>query len=446
MTFVSAVCISIGSLVMAVSAWRTRHIVELLEGQKFSHRWHLLYYLMLAFIVGYIGSLILLLLEGSQGIQLLTGFVFLGGALFVWLVVQTGHSTLKDLSTTTVSRNYVENIIQSMADTLIVVNMDKNKRIETVNAATMELLNYSRNELEGEGLATILSNPESETRLINDILHEGHIVDREVEYKRKDGTTIPVLFSGSALKDMEGNVVGIVCVGQDITERKRAAEKLEAANGMKDLLLDIITHDLKNPAGVIQGIVKILQEKDPDKPEYTILKTSSENLITVIQNASTLSKAAMEEALSKEDLDLVPMINAVVSNFDSALRHKEITVTTDLPDSLTIKANPIIDEVFKNYLSNAIKYAAHGKKIDIYSRKEPDNTVKICFRDYGDTITAEHRDRIFIRKAQMQEHTAKGTGLGLAIVKRIVESHGGTVWVEPNTPQGNIFCVRLPRK
>ena len=69
----------------------------------------------------------------------------------------------------------------------------------------------------------------------------------------------------------------------------------------------------------------------------------------------------------------------------------------------------------------------------------------VCVKDFGKTITEADRTAVFKRQVQLEDGEKRGRGLGLAIVKRIAEAHGGEVWVEPNTPTGNSFCLRILR-
>ena len=227
------------------------------------------------------------------------------------------------------------------------------------------------------------------------------------------------------------------------SERKyrQLSMELSQSNSMKDLLLDIITHDLKNPAGVIHGVVVMMSAENPDDEMVQMVRTSSDSLLKVIANATTLSKVSMDEEIKKETLDLYQLINDILGEFKSSLAYNEMEATNSIPADQKIHANPIIEEVFKNYISNAIKYAAHGKKI-VVDCDESDGSLIIRVKDFGTTIDEEKRDAVFIRNLQLGK--TAGRGLGLAIVKRIAEAHGGSVWVEPNTPAGNVFGLRLP--
>ncbi|MCH7732202.1 MAG: HAMP domain-containing histidine kinase [Candidatus Marinimicrobia bacterium] len=120
------------------------------------------------------------------------------------------------------------------------------------------------------------------------------------------------------------------------------------------------------------------------------------------------------------------VIEHVSNEYISQFTHKGMQLTMNLPESLHVQANSIIAEIFKNYLSNAIKYASDGKKVVIDTAKD-ENTITIHFIDYGPTVPKEKREIIFKRGSRLETGTERGSGLGLAIAERIAEAHGGKV-------------------
>ena len=271
----------------------------------------------------------------------------------------------------------------------------------------------------------------------------------------KDGEKFRFENIATILRNDEGKIIAGVEVVRLVEERERALEELEGSlkkleqlssklsesNSMKDLLLDIITHDVKNPAGAICGTVELLKQDHLNEELFDIIQKSCENLLKIISRATALSRVTMDEDLITEELNLHNMIEELIDGFKSSLDNHNMTVDNEIPFGQLIQANPIIEEVFSNYISNAIKYASSGKKITI-GCMENGKYLDICVKDLGETIPADKREAVFIRNFQLAE--TKGSGLGLSIVKKIAEAHHGSAGVEANIPKGNCFVIRIP--
>ena len=133
----------------------------------------------------------------------------------------------EELQKTTVSKDYVDNIIRNMVDSLIVVDLDG--KIRTINKAAKELLGYNEKELIGQPIGTVIaeeSSPFNSPR-VDELIINSSSLNVERTYVSKDGRKIPVLFSGSVMFDNDGKAQGIVCVAQDITKQKQALEALK---------------------------------------------------------------------------------------------------------------------------------------------------------------------------------------------------------------------------
>ena len=125
----------------------------------------------------------------------------------------------------------------------------------------------------------------------------------------------------------------------------------------------------------------------------------------------------------------------------SELEFQQMSLQLNIDEEIIVNVNPIISEVFRNYISNVIKYAKNGEKIVIDAIVEMES-VTINFKDFGDTIKKGDRENVFVRSVQLGD--TKGSGLGLAIVKRIADAHGAEVGVKPNKPKGNNFYITIP--
>ena len=222
------------------------------------------------------------------------------------------------------------------------------------------------------------------------------------------------------------------------------SEQLTEANILKEILLDIITHDLKNPIGVISGMAEIMLEEKSDIGYIKIVKSSSDALLKTMDNATTIAKVALGDKIKLEEIDITEILYSVGKELSSQVKQSDMTLIIDVPNKLIIKANPIISEVFSNYISNAIKYARKGKQIIVDSEKHG-GFLTINVKDFGTTIPEEHRQKVFDRTHQIDDKK-RGRGLGLSIVDRIADAHNAEVGVKPNEPVGNIFYIKIPNK
>jgi len=246
------------------------------------------------------------------------------------------------------------------------------------------------------------------------------------------------------VKDESGNISAVLGVSRDITERKIAETKIKESDRLRELLLDVLTHDLKTPASVIYGLADMVRGYLPEDEVVESIFLSSQRLLDVLENTSVLSRAVFGEEIPKSVLVLSKLIEEVATDFSSQLETVGMSLELKIPPEIEINANPLIGEVVKNYISNALKYAVDGKKV-IVEALEGNDSILIGVKDFGKTIPAEKRSLIFDRGIQLESTKRRGRGLGLAIVRRIALAHNGDVGVEPNQPTGNIFYINIPK-
>jgi signal transduction histidine kinase len=241
---------------------------------------------------------------------------------------------------------------------------------------------------------------------------------------------------------------------REIDQRKKAEEaiknyarKLEEVNTIKDLFTDIMRHDLLNPAGSIKVLTDLLLdgEEDPEKREVLEkIQKNSSKLIEMVETASLYSKLEDAETLARSRSDLNTILKDCLKGLETQLEKAGMEVLYSLEGEYPVQVNPIIENVFSNFITNAIKYASTGKKIEIGVRDGGD-TWQVYVKDYGEGIADLDKEKLFTRFQRLGKEGVKGTGLGLTIAKRVVELHGGRIWVEDNPEGGSIFYVELPK-
>ena len=189
-------------------------------------------------------------------------------------------------------------------------------------------------------------------------------------------------------------VIWVITLKAQTAQSKQAEKALADSDSLRELLLDIITQDLNNPAGVIYALSESGRKRLPENRIMETIFTTSERLIEVINQTTILSQAAFGETIPKEALSLNTLIKETVDEFAASLSAAEMDLVVTMSPDLIIEANPLIAEVFKNYISNAIKYARDGKRIVIETAIE-DKAVVVCVNDFGRTIPKADRERYF---------------------------------------------------
>ncbi|WP_406671325.1 ATP-binding protein [Methanolobus sp. ZRKC4] len=232
----------------------------------------------------------------------------------------------------------------------------------------------------------------------------------------------------------------------DLDERKRVEEELISSNELKDLFTDIMRHDLLNPAGNIKGYLELLSEMEdePTKTKFIMtMQKSNDKLIEMIETAAQFAKLEALDELDLVRMDIKTILENVIEQFDQQLLEKKTSLELNVKDSCPAMLNPIVEEIFTNFISNAIKYSPENTRI-IVDVIDSNYTWKVTVTDFGEGIPDDDKPLVFDRFKRVNKRGVKGTGLGLAIVKRIAGLLDGTVGVEDNPEgKGSVFWVKL---
>ena len=338
----------------------------------------------------------------------------------------------------------LESILHTVPAAVLTTNGDG--LINFFNRRAMEYLGKSEREILGTRIWDYFKEPEVKETIQK--MLKGELEEKTVTLEATLPTGKTVQLSISAVPGAGGKVegVGVVASLLDITRLKRLLEELGESNRMKDLFLDILRHDLLNPAGVINNYIDLMLEdaKEGEKEDLLAMKRAVDKILTIIEDAAQLARLGSIKPEFRE-LDLDAMLRNVIEDFEPLLREAGMEVEYHSPGRLSLVASPILYDVFANLLSNAIKYARDGGKVVVEAEDSGDSYI-VRVKDFGEGVPDEFKEVIFERFKRKEKRGVKGTGLGLAIVKRIVELHGGEVWVEDNSPRGAVFVVKLPKQ
>jgi PAS domain S-box-containing protein len=332
---------------------------------------------------------------------------------------------------------------------------DLEGRIAYSNQAVQTIYGFSPAELHGHNVNEMNADPSFATREILPALQRDGCWAGELEVRHKSGRTFPIWLKTSIFLDRRGTPTAAIGVIRDLSERRRAeqelrsyARQLEEATRLKDLFADILRHDLLGPASAVQLSLETLQRQPPGTLPYTKLlaaaKRSCGKLTEMIESAATYAKLSTARQIEFGTIDLGAVLRGLAAELDLALAQRRARLV--LPDGAgyPARANPIIALVFSNLVSNAIKYGPPGGTITVAIGDLGDRW-RVSVADSGDGIPAEDKERVFTRFERLAKEGVKGSGLGLAIARRIVDLHGGRIWIEDNPGGGSVFCVTLPR-
>jgi signal transduction histidine kinase len=246
----------------------------------------------------------------------------------------------------------------------------------------------------------------------------------------------------------------VVEISRDVTDIKRAeaelacyAANLEEANRLKDLFTDIMSHDLLNPAATSRYFVDRLREGETDPRRLQFIDTIERNLsrlIAMIENVSAYSRLKETQVLTGQALDVGEIVRRVLADVEEELRAAGISVEGPAAGFYPAFVHPMFANVVANLVGNAVKYAAVGKRIAVGIESRGERWV-LSVKDWGEGIADTHKQGVFTRFERLGKQGVKGTGLGLAIAKRVVELHGGRIWVEDNPEGGSVFRVSISK-
>jgi chemotaxis family two-component system sensor kinase Cph1 len=236
-------------------------------------------------------------------------------------------------------------------------------------------------------------------------------------------------------------------------KEQEARADAERAMRAREELMAVLSHDLKNPIGSILLSTKMIERSFKGDQSATSLtnlqriERSAQNMNNLINDILHVTKLESGNlSMEKNPVDLTQLIEEVVDMLSPLARENQQKLFIN-PKSLHCAVRcdkERVIQVLSNLIGNAIKFTPPGGAIEVHITECGPEYSKIAVKDQGPGIPAENRKNVFDRFWQAKETNRLGTGLGLAISKGIVESHGGSIWVEENPPVGSIFYFTIP--
>lgn len=344
-------------------------------------------------------------------------------------------------------QSQLEAVLQAIPDVLLV--LDNQGLILDVNAAALRMLGMEKaTEAVGKPVHnspnaddTVLASLQE---IIGQTLHNG---DNQTWEIRSEKFKQDFLITVSVWKSPAQNQTGYVVVMRDITT-------LRDLNRFKSEMLQVASHDLRSPLGLIVGYCDLIGLDTPRE------QTATHEYLSVIRRSTDRMNSLLDALLRAEQVRNSPLelhehirvkeaVQNVIAALQPAAEQKNIRLQAQLTikDNLEIVADPVLlREAMENYVTNSIKYTPPGGRIIVKALTRKKH-FEFIVEDDGIGIPEEHIPRVFdafFRAKQTGAEKVEGSGLGLNIVKTVVERHKGEVWVESQEGVGSRFGFWLP--
>jgi PAS domain S-box-containing protein len=341
---------------------------------------------------------------------------------------------------------------------------DKDYKIIFVNDSFSKVYGFEKEEIVGQAISVITSRnnlPEVGHSLYS-AMAKNEVWTGEVLNKRKDGNDFPVQLSLAPVITDKGELIAIVGVLRDITERRQVEEEIRLKNEQllklnaeKDKFFSIIAHDLRGPFNGFLGLTELMAE---DLPSFTMdeiqefsvsMKNSATNLSHLLENLLQWSR--MQQGLipfDPEVIQLLPVVDECMAIMLEPAKNKGIDLTSNIPVDLKVFAdNNMLQAVIRNLVSNAVKFTPKGGKVNISAKSTGVKRVEISVKDSGIGMSQTMVDKLFRLDVKTNRQGTEGepsTGLGLLLCKEFVEKQDGKIWVESTEGVGSTFYFTIP--
>ena len=353
------------------------------------------------------------------------------------------------------TRDYLEGIVESSADIIIVVNPQGS--VYTFNRGAEAALGYSRNEVIGRSVERLFSDPHERTRAIKRLRGVENVVDYETHLLTKDGEVRDVTLTLSRLRDASGQAIGMFGIGRDTTEANRMREKLLHAEKFAAIGQAVagIQHALKNMLNALKGGaymvgVGLSKDRRPLLEEgWGMVKEGIENLTAM---STHMLKYVKNWKLELERVDLGTMVREIEGVFRTTMEDRGVGLRVEIPSDLPLVQCDarLVHSAVMDILSNAVDACLEKVypedetpeiRIALYP-SEGDARFVLAVRDNGCGMSPQVRANVFTPFFSTKK--SSGTGLGLALTARTIRLHGGEIEVESQPNEGSEFRIIVP--
>jgi len=370
------------------------------------------------------------------------------GHLWTYKDVTLRRSYRKSLEA---QRHKYRSIITNM--NLGLVEVDNNDHILMMNKSLEEMSGFNESEVLGKKAVDVFQANKNILNFENEKRLKGHTSSYEIQVKHKSGEDRYWLVSGGPNYNLKGEVIGTIGIHLDITdlkalekERERLLSKLEKSNDELQEYAHIVSHDLKSPLRSIDALVSWLEEDNKEKLDEQSLQNINLIKSTLEKMEDLISDILEYSSLTGNEKDMKPV--------DIQQMTDELLEMLFIPDHISLKIHkpmPTIrgDEVklkqmFQNLISNAVKYNDKEKGLIEIEATDEGAFYEFSISDNGIGIDPKDQDKVF-KVFHAVNKSKDSTGIGLSIVKKIINLHGGDIWLESELAKGTTFYFTLKK-
>jgi PAS domain S-box-containing protein len=326
---------------------------------------------------------------------------------------------------------------------IAIADLDGN--VTDVNPACLSMWDYEEDEVLGKHASTFFADTNEAEVVLKTVLDEG-AWQGEIKAKRGDGSTFDVQVAANLVTDADGRPFCMMASFVDVTERKQVEQ-------LKDEIIGLVSHELRTPLTVISGCLSTVLtewERLPSGEAQQLLRDAileSDSLSHLIENLLELSRyQAQQLALYEELTDVKTLVTETANKIKRQAPSQQFSIS--VPGNLTsVQADPLrFERILYNLLENAAKYSPPGSQIKVSVKMEPERLV-ISVSDKGRGLSPGEQARLFSpfeRLGNSRNERIRGAGLGLMVCRRLVEAHGGEIWIESKKGKGSTFFFTLP--
>jgi PAS domain S-box-containing protein len=341
----------------------------------------------------------------------------------------------------------------------IIIITDNNGKIEYINPKFTEVTGFTRDEVDGKN-PNILKGGKTPPEVYQDLwstITKGKEWRGELHNKKKNNESYWALVSISPIKNADGSITHFLGVQEDITERKiaddalkRYSKELERSNEELQQFAYVASHDLQEPLRMVNSYMTLIKRRyngklDKDGDEFIGYAVDGAKRMKQLINDLLLYSRVGTHGKPFVRTNCNKVLEKTFQNLQLAIAENQIEITLDKLPVVMADETQLL-QLFQNLISNAIKF--RGKKtpkIHISSKEKEGNWI-FSVSDNGIGIDKEFMDRIFIIFQRLHPISKyPGTGIGLAVCKKIVERHGGKIWIESDPRSGSTFFFSIPK-